>query len=96
MRFGQIIVVQGFKKLPKVPKIAQSGHTATLDGKTGMAARHVYYVCWWWSILLSNWVGHKERLKEHAIMKTVCYWNIAFGQNSFITLAASLAIMEIS
>ena len=26
---GKLIVVQGFKKLPKVQKIAKSGHTAT-------------------------------------------------------------------
>ena len=26
-RFGQIIVAKGFKKLPKVRKITQSGHT---------------------------------------------------------------------
>ena len=27
---GKLIVAKGFKKLPKVPKIAQSGHTAFL------------------------------------------------------------------
>ena len=27
-RFGQLIVAKGFKKLPKVQKIATSGHTA--------------------------------------------------------------------
>ena len=28
---GKLIVAKGFKKLPKVLKIAQSGHTAHLD-----------------------------------------------------------------
>ena len=31
---GKLIVVKGFKKLPKVQQIAQSGHTGYMSGNT--------------------------------------------------------------
>ena len=32
---GKLIVAKGFKKLPKVQKIAKSGHTATTEHRSG-------------------------------------------------------------
>ena len=36
---GKLIAAKGFKKLPKVQKIAQSGHTDHLAGKE----RHIFF-----------------------------------------------------
>ena len=40
---GKLIVAKGFKKLPNVQKIAQSGHTASDIGFTAKRSKYSYY-----------------------------------------------------
>ena len=53
--FGKLIVTKGFKKLPKVKKIAQSGHTAYFVPK-----EKSYYM----ANLLFDWFGFDQASKS--------------------------------
>ena len=42
--FGKLIVAKGLKKLPKVQKIAQSGHTDHMQGDESLIAQRKKYI----------------------------------------------------
>ena len=67
---GKLIFAKGFKKLPKVQKIAQSGHTAGSNNFSLISARPKRPMC--------GARSYKEKLTTLVLNNLIGYSNIGF------------------